>query len=237
MIRTLIVEDDPMVSKFNRIYLEKMEGFKAVGFAEDVETARTFMQKHKVDLLLLDVYMKEETGLDFLMELRSQGSPVDAIVITAANDNYSVQTALRYGAVDYLIKPFDFERFKGALLQYREQQLLMNHADSVKQEDLDPFLYNTQKEVRTEEDLPKGLTELTLSRIAVFIEEANPNNFSAREVSEATGISQVSVRKYLHYLHKKNILNAEVIYQETGRPLHQYHVHPMQKSALRNYIL
>ena len=73
-----------------------------------------FLKDHQVDLILLDVYMGKETGLDMLVELRKADDPVDVIVITAANDKESVQTALRYGAVDYLIKPFSFERFQDA---------------------------------------------------------------------------------------------------------------------------
>ena len=115
MIDVLIIEDDPMVAKFNSIYLKSIPGFTLAGLLGMWKKGRNFLNNHQVDLILLDVYMGTITGLDMLVELSKAGDPVDVIVITAANDKESVQTALHYGAVDYLIKPFSFERFQDAL--------------------------------------------------------------------------------------------------------------------------
>lgn len=224
MIKVLIVEDDPMVAKFNRVYVEKVDGFEAAGVVHNVSEAWEFLKREEVDLLLLDVYMSKTTGLDMLMELRKSGSPIDVIIITAANDNYSVQTALRYGAVDYLIKPFDFERFRESLLLYKKKQALINEAEAVSQQELDPFLLNREREESEGKasSLPKGLTPITLARIAKQIKAWQERKFSAKDIAEATGISRVSVRKYLHYLVDIDVLEADVIYQSTGRPLHQF---------------
>ena len=67
-----------------------------------------------VDLLLLDLYMPEMSGVELLAELRRKGCNADAVFITAANDAPHIQDALRLGAVDYLIKPFRYERFEEA---------------------------------------------------------------------------------------------------------------------------
>ncbi|MFB4162454.1 response regulator [Alteribacillus sp. JSM 102045] len=236
MIKVLIVEDDPMVAKFNRVYLEKVDGFEAAGVVHNVSEAWEFLKKEEVGLLLLDVYMAKTTGLEMLMELRKSGSPVDVIIITAANDNYSVQTALRYGAVDYLIKPFDFERFKESLLLYKKKQALINETESVSQEELDPFLLNREESEEKVDSLPKGLTPITFSRIAKQIKAWQDRNFSAGEVAEATGISRVSVRKYLHYLVDINVLEADVIYQSTGRPLHQFRLRIDKIDVINTFI-
>ncbi|SDI06644.1 response regulator [Alteribacillus bidgolensis] len=222
MIKVLIVEDDPMVAKFNRVYLEKVDGFEAAGVVHNVSQAWEFLKKEEVDLLLLDVYMSKTTGLDMLIDLRKSGSPVDVIIITAANDNYSVQTALRYGAVDYLIKPFDFERFRESLLLYKKKQALINEAEAVSQEELDPFLLNREESEGKISSLPKGLTPITFARIAKQIKAWQDRKFSAKDIAEEAGISRVSVRKYLHYLVDIDVLEADVIYQSTGRPLHQF---------------
>ncbi|WP_158738266.1 response regulator [Alteribacillus sp. YIM 98480] len=222
MIKILIVEDDPMVAKFNRVYVEKVDGFEAAGVVHNVAQAWEFLKREEVDLLLLDVYMSKTTGLEMLMELRKSGRPVDVIIITAANDNYSVQTALRYGAVDYLIKPFDFERFRESLLLYKKKQAFINEAEAVSQEELDPFLLNREESEGKPPSLPKGLTPITFARIAKQIKAWQDRTFSAKDIAEATGISRVSVRKYLHYLVDVDVLEADVIYQSTGRPRHQF---------------
>ncbi|MDQ0298128.1 response regulator of citrate/malate metabolism [Salibacterium salarium] len=233
MIKTLIVEDDPMVAKFNRVYVEKVEGFEPVGTITDVKQAWDFLKENTVDLILLDVYMKNTTGLEMLMEMRKTGSPVDAIVITAANDNQSIQTALRYGAVDYLIKPFHFDRFKESLLRYRHKQEIIEKGESVTQADLDPFLLQSQR-VSSSVELPKGLTTLTFSHIAKQILKKKQEAFSAADIADKTGISQVSVRKYLHYLVDSDVLETDVIYQSTGRPLHQYRLNPEKAEFIQS---
>src|SRR5699024_3995532 len=108
MIHVLIVEDDPMVTKFNRVFLEIESGFTFAGEVNDTSTSCTFLDTNYVDRILVDNYMANKNGLDKLVELRNLDMTGDVIVITAANDYPSIQRALHYGAVDYLIKPFIF---------------------------------------------------------------------------------------------------------------------------------
>ncbi|SFO96029.1 response regulator [Salibacterium halotolerans] len=233
MIRMLIVEDDPMVAKFNRMYAEKVENFEVAGVVENVDQAWTFLNENTVDLILLDVYMNQTNGLDMLRDIRKNETPVDVIIITAADDNASVQTALRYGAVDYLIKPFEFERFQESLKQYRRQREMMGQESRVSQKDLDPFLLHEADNSAEGIDLPKGLTGLTLSHITEAVLAA-PAAFSAADIAETAGISRVSVRKYLHYLTEKGLIEADVKYQPAGRPQFRYRVPPNKKERLKN---
>lgn len=66
-------------------------------------------------MAVLDVYMPLFTGLELLHALRGQGVGIDAIMVTAANDAPTVDTLLKLGVVDYLVKPFTYERFQQAL--------------------------------------------------------------------------------------------------------------------------
>src|SRR5690625_6075868 len=121
MINVLIIEDDPMVAKFNAIYLESIPGFSVAHIAASAEEGWSVYQTTKVDLILLDVYMEEKTGLELLKDFRTADDPVDVIIISAANDKQSVRTALQNGAIDYLIKPFTFERFQIGRASCRER--------------------------------------------------------------------------------------------------------------------
>ncbi|MFC5712893.1 response regulator [Thalassorhabdus alkalitolerans] len=236
MINVLIVEDDPMVAKFNKIYLEKINGFHAAGIVHNVKEAWKVLKQEKIDLLLLDVYMTDDTGLDMLVELRREGSNIDAIVITAANDNTSIKTALRYGAVDYLIKPFDFERFKESLLQYKKKAELMKDEQAVSQEELDAFLLRKKRSNYNPLELPKGLTEVTFAIIAKQILDWETTSFSTADVAKETGISRVSTRKYLQHLVDIEILLVQVSYQTTGRPLHRYRLKSEKKDVLQSFV-
>jgi two-component system, CitB family, response regulator MalR len=226
MINVLIIEDDPMVAKFNAIYLESIPGFALAGIVENAEEGWSFFQSHKVDLILLDVHMEKKTGLELLSDFRKADDPVDVIIISAANDKQSVQTALRYGAVDYLIKPFSFERFQEALLQYEQKYLVMRDNEHVSQEEIDTFLLRSEKPPATVLELPKGLTIRTFSTIVRQIIKRPRGAFSVADLAEETGISQVSVRKYLNHLVEKDMLTVDIVYQETGRPLNRFIVKP-----------
>ncbi|TSB47204.1 response regulator [Alkalicoccobacillus porphyridii] len=221
MINVLIVEDDPMVAKFNGIYLERIEGFQTVGTASTIKEAWEILEENEVHVILLDIYINHENGLDMLVDLRKGNIEVDVIVVTSANDQSSIQTALRYGAVDYLMKPFEFDRFKEALHVYaqRYQQLRM---EALKQEELDTlFLPRTPGDEIQQEELPKGITKHTFLRILNEIQTFD-DWFSTADLADATSISRVSLRKYLRYLEEYALLEHDYSYEGTGRPLQQY---------------
>ncbi|GAB3043609.1 response regulator [Virgibacillus ainsalahensis] len=236
MINVLIVEDDPMVAKFNRIYLEEVTGFTTAGMAHDILTGWDFLNNNEVNLVLLDIYMANSNGLDLLVEIRNAGLNVDVIVITAANDQASIQRALRYGAFDYLIKPFDFERFKEALLKYQQKFERMEDGREVQQEDLDAFLLKKYRSDSRGDHLPKGLTAPTLAKIARQIVKWESRPFSTAEIADETGISRVSISKYLKYLTGQDVLQVEILYQETGRPLHRYQLKPERIQLIHSLV-
>ncbi|KWX80651.1 transcriptional regulator [Paenibacillus riograndensis] len=236
-IKVLIVEDDPMVAKFNRHYVEQVQGFEFAGWAASVDEARKLLAGLKVDLILLDIYMPRTSGLQLLSSLREQGSMVDIIVISAASDNASIRKALQLGAVDYLIKPFEFARFQAALSAYREDYTLMKHREHLSQEQLDKLLRHS---TGTEEDksgtLPKGLTEGTLESIWSTIQKLESPVFSTEEITAEAPISRISVRKYLAFLTEAGVLEMEISYGAVGRPVYMYTVTASGHEIIATYI-
>ncbi|MEK3903230.1 response regulator [Paenibacillus sp. FSL R7-0179] len=237
-IRVLIVEDDPMVAKFNRHYLEQVAGFEYAGWAATGDEAMTMLEKEQVDLVLLDIYMPRVSGLQLLSALREQGSKVDIIVISAASDNASIRKALQNGAVDYLIKPFEFARFQAALSAYRENYKLM-HKEHLSQEQLDKLLRHslgTEEEKNAALPLPKGLAEGTLESIWSTINRLESPIFSTEDISSHAPISRISVRKYLAFLTEAGILEMELSYGAVGRPVYMYKVRPEGHELIRKYL-
>lgn len=232
MINVLIIEDDPMVAKFNAIYLESIPGFSIAGVAESAEEGWELYQSVGADLILLDVYMGRKTGLELLRHIRRQGNAVDVIIISAANDKESIQTALRYGATDYLIKPFNFERFQAALLRYAKRHRMLKNHETIGQDDIDAFFMNDQQQTNLLE-LPKGLTKGTLTTIVKAVITCSSPPFSVADLAAETGISRVSVRKYLNYLVEATLLEVNIVYQEAGRPLNQFIVKPGKVDILK----
>lgn len=97
MIGVMIVEDDPMVMEINSKFLKRVEGFSLYKGVSNLEEAKKVMMSKKPDLILLDVYLPNENGMDFLKWIRSQGLDADIILITADKSIERIQQAFRYG--------------------------------------------------------------------------------------------------------------------------------------------
>ncbi len=106
MWKVIVIEDDPMLADIHKKYVDSQEAFKCVAVIHDAENALDIIKKQKPDLILLDVYLPHQSGIEFLIKLREEKESVDVILITAARNAEQVETAFRYGAIDYLVKPF-----------------------------------------------------------------------------------------------------------------------------------
>ncbi|KAB7704170.1 response regulator [Bacillus aerolatus] len=235
MITVLIAEDDPMVAELNKQYVEAVPGFQTAAAAATPEEVLAAIQQTKPDLLLLDIYMPGMTGLELLEKMRAAGSETDVIVISAANDTASIQKALRYGAVDYLMKPFNFERFQKALLSYRERRQFFLGAGEVKQTEIDGMLYQSGKQAALV-DLPKGLTKETLATVWESVEGGGEADFSAEDIAFSSGVSRVSVRKYLTFLQEAGILTVAVSYGSIGRPQTRYRINAANRERIKRFF-
>ncbi|WP_028402705.1 response regulator [Ectobacillus panaciterrae] len=235
MIRVLIVEDDPMVAEFNKRYLEQVGGFQLVSVVTSVDAALHILEKKTIDLILLDIFMPGKTGLELLMHIRETGKKADVIFITAASDMERIQTALRYGAVDYLMKPFEFDRFNEALSAYREKFMFMKNQQVLSQKELDRQILHKEPRAIAEE-LPKGVTKGTLQVIWETAQSMGESPFSTEDIAGRVGISRVSVRKYLKFLSDIDALHVKVHYGTIGRPIYQYKYNKAKENIIKNFL-
>ncbi|CNJ35579.1 two-component system response regulator DcuR [Yersinia aldovae] len=237
MINVLIVEDDAMVAELNKCYLSQVAGFNCCGTVSSLQQARDYFiaSRQSIDLVLLDVFMRQDNGLELLPTLRELSEQTDVIVISSATDVNTIKKALQYGVVDYLIKPFQFSRFEQALSAYREKQNLLGQRKFCAQEDVDTLLRRNNPALTERKKLPKGLTVQTLRTVCEWIQEMQDHEFSTEQMANAIGISRVSCRKYLIYLSDTEILSTKVLYGATGRPLYLYKRLPNQQDALKQH--
>jgi CitB family two-component system response regulator MalR len=234
MIRVLIVEDDPMVAEFNRRYLEKVAGFVLVATAKSAREALDILDRRNIDLILLDIFMPGMNGLELLTTIREKDRDVDVIIVSAASDNQTIKKALRYGAVDYLVKPFEFERLNKALTAYRDGVVFMRKQAVVNQTDLDQRILH--RDLPGAALLPKGLDRNTLKTIWQSLDTNAGEPFTTEELANRIGISRVSARKYLQFLLKLQLLELEVAYGFVGRPLYKYRYHGSRADTLKQYL-
>ncbi len=235
MINVLIVEDDPMVAELNRQYVVKVNGFSVIGHAADSSKAFELLTTAEVDLVLLDIHMPGMDGLDFLRQLREEKEDIDVILITAASDVGQIQQALRLGAIDYLIKPFEFNRFQESLLQYKVHYSGLDSKNKVDQQELDQMLQKKSHSTQSSGEVPKGLTKTTLKKIIELTLVVDTDTFSTEDIAEISSISRVSVRKYLKFLTKIGYLEENLDYG-IGRPIYRYFVKRTNRHVITPYL-
>nr|WP_300001768.1 response regulator [Tissierella sp.] len=218
MIRVLIVEDDPMVSKINKKYIESVEGFKVEDVCRDETETLKYIKNNPVDLIILDLYLPRGDGLSILRKVREKNYNCDIIMVTASADSSDIDEALKLGAVDYLIKPFEYKRMKQALEKYISRKELINKED-ISQIDIDNIIL---KKSGSDRDLEKGLNKYTLGSIISFLDESDVKKLSAEDISTGLDVSKVTVRRYMDYLEEINYVIREIEYGSIGRPMHYY---------------
>lgn len=116
MIRCLVVDDEPLAQNLLKNYIGKIGSLELAGATSDVFAALDMAQQQKVDLIFLDVQMPELTGIQFMKILAGKCK----VILTTAYEEYALQ-AFDLDVVDYLLKPFSFERFAAAVQKARER--------------------------------------------------------------------------------------------------------------------
>lgn len=220
MVRVLIIEDDPMVAEINRQYICRVDKFSVAGLARNGLEAFAFLESHDVDLILLDVFMPKMDGITFLTELKGQYPEIDVIMITAAQTKDYLKKALSHGVVDYIIKPFTFERLNMTLLSYLERRKILLDDGEFDQSILDANFFGQKKET-TSRDLPKGIDKQTLERVKEAC-AAWDDLFSTQDIADAVGLSRISMRKYLNYMEETGLISGNLEYRSKGRPIYLY---------------
>lgn len=223
MIKVVIVEDDLMVAAINKQYIQKTPGLDVVATFHNGKDAWEFLKNTEVQLLILDLYMPNISGLELLQKIREAKYQIDVIMVTAANDVEILDTALHLGILDYLVKPFKYERFSKAIDKYLLKNKMIKSGINFKQEDVDELINLKQESyVKKQMELSKGLQDKTIYLIRGYMNERKNEFLTSEEISAHTGLSKVTVRRYMNYFIESNEVISEVDYKTGGRPSIKY---------------
>ena len=222
MITTLIVDDDFRVSRIHAAYVAGVDGFRVVGEAHTLREALTSIESLKPDLVLLDVYLPDGSGLDVLTQDIEGNHRPDCIVITAARDVATVRTAMQRGAVHFLVKPFSAAALRDRLISYRDLHRQLNAlSDEPDQTEVDRLFRTLRGPDELPPTLRKGHSAPTLELVRSAVRQsAEP--VSAADIAEQVGISRPTAQRYLAYLAEHGLVRLELRYGGAGRPEHLY---------------
>ncbi len=219
MIRTLVVDDDFMAASVHRSFAERVPGFEVVGEATTGAQALELVAELQPDLVLLDIYLPDLSGLEVMRRVRDTADEVDVIAITSAKDVKTLRGAMHQGVVHYLVKPFTFATFRERLESYAALRARLERLQQADQREVDR-LYAL---LRTGggDALPKGVSAPTLALVAEVVRDAN-GEVSAIDVAQRSGISRGTARRYLEFLADSGTLELTLRYGAAGRPEHLY---------------
>lgn len=214
MIRTLIVDDDFRVAGVHAGFVEEVPGFAVVGTARTAAEARARVRELAPDLVLLDVYLPDESGLSLLPELQT-----DTIILSAATDTRSVRAAVCGGALNYLIKPFTTRQFAERLTAYARYRQLVTADRNLGQADVDRAFRVLHEQDRALP--PKGQSSATARLVSEQLRRA-VHPLSAAEIASELGVARATAQRYLTALAKAGAVEMRLRYGATGRPEHEY---------------
>ncbi|MBP6478893.1 MAG: LytTR family transcriptional regulator DNA-binding domain-containing protein [Chitinophagaceae bacterium] len=118
MSKIIIIDDEPLARSITKEYLQKHPDLEIMQECNDGFEGLKAIQEHQPDLIFLDIQMPKITGFEML-ELLDQPP---SVIFTTAFDEYAIK-AFEAHAIDYLLKPFNQERFDKAIAKWKEQKV------------------------------------------------------------------------------------------------------------------
>jgi response regulator of citrate/malate metabolism len=229
-ITVAIVEDDPMVRRVTEGFLKKTEGYVCHGVYSSIKEAMEGIKRDPPQLILLDLFFPSRSGMDILKWTRKLELDIDVILITADHSSESVSLAMRYGAIDYLVKPFRFDRFSEALDKYSKVRKELVEKELKNQSKIDAVINrsNDEEVIKDDEtseeyDINKGkMHNPTYEKLLNFLAVHPDESFTAKMIGDKLGIARITARRYLDLMEYEGIIDLQLEYGGVGRPQNYY---------------
>ena len=210
-LTVLVVDDDFRVANMHAGIVGALPGFTVAGTANTLAAAR---KVGPVDLALVDVYLPDGSGVDFVRELDG-----DAMMLTAATEPHTVRAALAAGALGYLVKPFQPTELAARLSGYARYRKILatpsltGAAIDAALDALRPKLPPSPQSAAP----PSPTKKLVMQAL-----HESDHPMSAAEVAEATGVSRATAQRYLATLATAGEVTVGLRYGTTGRPEQEF---------------
>ncbi|WP_366939210.1 LytTR family DNA-binding domain-containing protein [uncultured Eudoraea sp.] len=208
MMRCIIIEDQPPAQRVLKKFIADMENMDLKATFTDPLLAMDFLKTEKVDLIFLDIHLPKISGIDFLKAMHHKPN----VILTTAFPDYALES-YEYDVVDYLLKPFSFERFVQAV-----SKVPPNKSEGAKEKDL-----NVPKSSSDAFFIKSGyeLIKIEVANIRFIQSDAD---YTEIHTVERKYLSQEPLRYWEAYLdsgkfvriHKSYILNISKIQKIVG---------------------
>lgn len=225
MYKTIIVEDDLMVCSILEKQLGKFTQLKLEGNFRRCGDALEYLRQkpYGADLVVLDYFMPGMNGIEFLAELRKFNIDIQVIMITSADEYQVIRSAMCYGICDYILKPFNSARLEKAIARFDTVMKLVKTTHVWTQDKVDILLcphrnYNTDQQTVAGVPNPGKINKTTLETVRGFMRSRVGIKMPLTEISDGLGLSTVTSRRYLKYMHSLGEVDITLDCKTGGRP-------------------
>lgn len=224
MITTLIVEDDFRVADIHSAYVSGVPGFQVIGKAHTCAQAYDMIVEKHPDLILLDLYLPDDHGLNLFSRLQQlpREMRADVFIISAAKDVANVREALQLGAAQYIMKPFTKMQLAERLMTYQSAREKLATREEISQEEIDRLsvLLHGPRSTRSNSEAQRNPTASSILKMM----GSGKDPVSANDVSEQLGLSRATAQRYLSQMVENGQLELILRYGATGRPIHLFQI-------------
>ncbi|WAJ44418.1 response regulator [Mycobacterium sp. Aquia_216] len=210
-LTVLVVDDDFRVANMHAEVVKMLAGFTVTATVNTLEAAR---KADAVDLALVDVYLPDGSGIDFVRELHG-----DSMVLTAATEAVTIRAAMSAGALSYLVKPFSTTDLAARLSGYARYRRILA-SPNLSSGDVDAALDALRPRITPPQ--PATIAAASTKQLVLQALRKSEKPMSAAEVSAAIGISRATAQRYLAALATTGDVTVGLRYGTTGRPEQEF---------------
>jgi two-component system, LytTR family, response regulator len=206
-INCIIVEDEPLAAKVLSDYIQQVPFLQLQGIFKDAILATEYLREHSVELIFLDIHLPKLKGMAFLKTLTNP----PAVIVTTAYHQYAVE-GFNLNVTDYLLKPYDFERF---LIAVNKVKLAQRPNDKPESSEVKDYLFlNVQK--KKVKILFSDVVYVESQREYIRIVTTKSEYISKMSTHEIESLLPASLFKRIHRsfiisLNKIDSFNAETV--------------------------
>ena len=208
----IIIEDQPPAQRILKKYVEDIGSLQLKGVFSDALQAMELLKSESIDIIFLDIHLPKLSGIDFLKSLPN----LPSVILTTAFSEYALES-YEFNVVDYLLKPFSFQRFVKAISKVAERQPILN-----------PTIENT-KEAQQNKDIyiKSGYEHIKIAVIDIY-RITSDSDYTEVITLEKKYLSNEPLRFWLETLpkdqfyriHKSHIINSKMIEKIVGNQVY-----------------
>lgn len=189
-IKLLIVDDEKLIREGLKIMLSIFEDIDVVGTAENGYKALEFCQNNEVDIVLMDIRMKECDGVMGTRLIKEQFTKIKVLILTTFKDKEYIQDALKYGAFGYMLKDSSHDVIYEGIKTAYKGNMVVHPEVATQMMDNSPNIKNSiekfellDKEIKIIELIANGLTNKEIAQ-EIFLSEGTVKNYITNILSK-----------------------------------------------------